>query len=129
MTELNQTQLVILFNIQKNLGNINLLKENSKIFTSIIAGKHLEPHEKQSAYKLGINLTAASGKTSVDIEFCSYNPKDGRCNSRPGSILTVALAAVLASVAIIIICSFGLCIYCCKKKQSEPLVPEIVEME
>jgi hypothetical protein len=65
---------------------------------------------RKAARKMLFKLT--TGLLSVDIEFCSYNPKDGKCKSN----LSIAAIAIGVGVAGFILIIFVLLAFCCYRR-------------
>ncbi len=101
------------YNIINQTGRI---LNNRNILRTII-GKKGEQFNGTDIYKLMLTLVTATGNVSVDIEFCSYDPKDGECKSRPSLLLSVTIGAGLAGLIGFIVSLLAFCCYRRRKIQ------------
>ena len=107
---LNSVNLKLEYNINNGTGKI---VENGEVLKNLNS-RNAKKYDGINIYKLEINLVTPTGNVSVDIEFCSYDPKDGECKSRPSLI---AIGAGLAGLIIVIATLLAFCCYRRRKIQ------------
>ena len=117
--------MILSFSIQNKTGIIFERPDHDKNYETIIIGTISDKYPEQSYYTLDISLSSASGSTSFNINFCSFNPTLGKCE-KPIPIIYLATGFSCFFI-FLLVCGLAFWYYKRKVKMAESV--ETFEMK